>query len=204
MVKLKLQDKKGNQKYFLFDAKKQNHIIFRELNLKNFNILTDVECISESAFGYISIETILTLYKNDKYELRNIFKYIIENNFNYFKIEALEEIVKIFYKKKTIKEMFKLLEENIIILDNDINDDDKYYFYWLKRLIQSRFEDEEKYKEILENDNFDKILGNSIPEMKLKINIKKEDCVLGNLNNEALIVNINKIKEVLEKWLEKN
>ena len=67
MVKLKLQDKKGNQKYFLFDAKKQNHIIFRELNLKNFNILTDVECISESAFGYISIETILTLYKNDKY-----------------------------------------------------------------------------------------------------------------------------------------
>lgn len=206
MIKLTLEDKEKNIKFYLFDSMKINDIYFKEFNLFKFNILTDVELISENITEYINIENFLILYKDNKNELKDIFDYILLNDFNFFAIKDLEEIMFLFFKKKSIKEMINFLKENIVLLDKDINENDikendKYYFHWLKRLIQTKLMDDLKYEEAIKDNNFEKIFGSSIKEMRLKINIKKENNILKNEYCEALIVNINEIKGVINEWM---
>lgn len=135
MVKLTLEDKEKNKKFFLFESTNyKTDIYFKEFNLSKFNILTDVEFITINGRGDIDIEDFLLSYKENKKELKDIFKYMLFSNFSRYKIKILENLIMYFYKTKTIREMYEFSEKHIIVVMEE-NLNNYYYFREIQQVI---------------------------------------------------------------------
>ena len=203
MVRLTLENKAGNQKFFLFNSLILNDIIYKELELNDFNILVDIEFVSKDTLVHNGLEKLLFLYKDNKEELRDIFDYMISVDFRFLKLSKISDIIIWLHGKKKIREMLEILKDNVIFFYNSHSE---YNFEFLKFFIQSEIDDDIRYSNITniikDENNFKEIFGSSIDEAEVILNIRKEKCVLKEEVN-VFVINKEKISEVVEQWMKK-
>lgn len=201
MVKLTLEDKEKNKKFFLFESTNcKTNIYFKEFNLSKFNILTDVEFITINGRGDIDIEDFLLSYKDHKKDLKDIFKYMLFSNFSRYKIKILENLIMYFYKTKTIREMYEFSEKHIIVVMEE-NLNNYYYFREIQQVITNYVIGNIRNNKIDLNLFYTLKFNNKLHLMMKYFEIKKEKCIADE-RFEAFIISKEKIYEKIKN--EKN
>lgn len=194
MIKLTLEDKEKNIKFFFFDSKNyRSYLTLKDLGLNNLT-LVDAEFIEINGTGDIDIEDFLLSYKNNKDELKDLFKYMSFNEFSRKKIKLMENLILYFYKTKTIKEMYEFSNKNIIIIKEEFETD-----YSINKKIKREIENyiiNELYSEdIIVRKFIEQNLNYNLNKTIRYFNVKTEKCIA----DERFEVYIISKKEIYEK-----